>query len=334
MTPPSAAAPGAWVVALCGIGRLPFRVAPGASEPEPFPAHLAEEAQEAAMAQLLPALDRGGARERAAAVMLRGRDTVTGGSASSTEDKETLRAMVSTETDPVITVWALQRCSFENSPCRAAMAKRWLQQEPDSAAAWAAALVQEPQRRDEARQRMALLTGFDNHFGALAATALNAMPPEVLPYVQTLLMARAIGIEAAFGFAELQSLTALCKPPPAAGSPELRQCDAIARLMVEHADTLLVRRVGLRLGEAVGWGPQDRLRREWDAQLNAAVAAVDTDQPMSCAAVARLLNHVRAVGTLGEAAAIAERAAAVSAVSASRRVPALTPYSAAPPQSR
>jgi len=303
----AAAAPHAPMWDLCGVGRLPLpRNASTKIDPEQawaaLPPHLGRDAMADAYLVLFGALDAGPPRWRAAAVMLRGSD------AAGLPQALALPELARTTDDPVVAMWALQRCDLGASCLEAA--ERWARVEPQNLAPWAALLARQPQRRDELIARMAAATRFDRHEQALSQAVLEAMPATVAPYLQPALWIETIGVEAAMSMPAFNAVFDHCREPLAPGSEPLRVCTAIARTLVERSDGVIGVRLGLRLAERSYLGKAETAarRKALDSLLRPPDDLFDRQQPLSCAGVARTRAWVEQRASLGELGALQARA--------------------------
>jgi len=302
----------AGVVELCGLGtwtraaaagRAPEAAAPGLGLPD----HLGTDAIDAAWPQLLAALQAGPPRWRVAALLLDG--FFEPDAALRRQRAWAVARLAAGSGDAVALSWADARCA-DDGPCSDLVLPAWLQLEPRNALPWWRLLERVPQREPEALAMLRRAEAHSQHWGVLADTVRQAMPPQVLPYVQAGLLVQAVGIEAALAHGGGFPMLRRCRPAPPEGSERQAACARWASLLSERADTLLARRVGLRLGELAGW-PAERLaaqRQRLDA-LQAVPAGLDPEQPLSCRGVERIGNWVADAARLGEVAALAARAA-------------------------
>ncbi len=277
---------------LCGVGRLPVpagtRLSAGSGDLVDLPAHLGAEPAVMAMLRTLAVLDTGEARARAAAVLLRGTD------ASGAERAPALAALSAASIDPLVAMWAAERCQRAQGCDDAALAV-WRSREPDNAAAWLLWLQRHPQRRAEALQGLAGATRFSVHADALLAAFMAAQPADTPAYLEPALWSYAIGVEAARTVPQYQLASALCKPPLAPGSEVHAVCQRLAEVMTEQADTDLARHIGARIGERVGW-PADRVAQALERARAGQTqpAWLDAAQPLSCASVNTLRSALQA----------------------------------------
>lgn len=247
----------------------------------------------------MAALDTGSPRWRAAAVMLRGAD------AEGHSALPALSALAASSLDPVVASWVLMRCGYPGR-CAASDAQRWIDLEPDNLAAWLSIVELQPERKAEILQHAPAKRRFDLHHHELLEAVLQAMPTDLLPYVQNQVWVYVLGVEAAIGVFGPQTLTAHCRPAPAPGSQRQQDCAAIAKVLLGGSDHIIGRGVGVRLAELSGT-PQrqvDVWKAETNAWLSAVTLVMNEQQPLSCAAVTRTRAWLEVRSRLGELAAL------------------------------
>ncbi|MBA4175352.1 MAG: hypothetical protein C0505_02120 [Leptothrix sp. (in: Bacteria)] len=301
---------------MCGVGRLPVpRGAAARLDPEQalpaLPPHLGRDALADGYLTLFTALDAGPPRWRAAAMMLRGSDAA--GRLRATALPELAR----TTGDPVVAMWAQQRCDVGGS-CLAA-AEHWARVEAGNLAPWAALLALQPQRREELIARMAAAARFDVHQHVLSQTVLEAMPAGVASYLQPAIWIDVIGVEAAMPMPGFTGLFDHCREPLAPGSERMQVCAAIAHTLVERSDGWIGVRLGLRLAERSYLGKAEAAarRKALDTLLLPPDDLFDREQPLSCAGAARTRALVEQRARLGELGALRAQAAQRAASAAS-----------------
>jgi hypothetical protein len=315
---------------LCGVGRLPIPpalVALGVEAMLALPRHLGEDPQNAARKSLLNVMEHGSPRSQAAAALWRNQSAMLEGlrlatsaaSAASpnawappTTSAQTLQVVAklagAAETDAVLAAWLVNLCGTDPA-CRADAKARWLRADPDNGLARAEALgpTSSPESQAKARTTLSQAKHFQMQHGALAATVLASMPAEVPLYIQHMLLIEAVIVEGAYLIPPLAPFVDLCKTPTDAAARA--ECDAIARLMVERSDTLLVHRIGLKVGELSGW-PKDEVaarRAETDSRhLGPEMNWLLT--PNSCDAVKATKTWILELAEKGELAVLRERA--------------------------
>lgn len=327
-TPAAAPAASVPVWDLCGIGRMPVPAGtrlpaqpPNLNDMPDLPPHLGTATIDAGRAQLLAALRQGGARARAAAaywapVPVNDAMTPPGSNAAAEE----LVALAGD--DPMVLRWAVARC--QSSACREAVAARWVRIEPDNAVPRLMQMAERASVDADASRLLQAARIYRSYWGAFADTARQAMPAGLPGYVQALLLAEALGIDAAMPESSFMFASSMCKPPFNADGERRARCDTLGRLMSEQGDTFLAFGIGLRLREMAGLDPaQARALREPVRQLQAqysAIVRMELEHPLSCDSLAGMQHWIEAVGRDGELAAA--------------RAAAPNPYSATPPQSR
>ncbi len=295
----------------CGVGRLPRppgSTASGADLYTQMPAHLGADPTAAALERLVLALDAGNPRAQAAAVMLRGSD------ARGVAAVPALAALAASSADPVVASWLLMRCGRQ-APCSPADAQRWADLEPDNLAAWLRVAEHEPARLAEVLQRAPHAKRFDLHQMAWLDTVLQALPADVLPYVQMQVWAVVVGVEAAIAIPNVGLLGVHCRAPLEPGSARQQDCAAIAQVLLAPSDNLIGRGVGLRIAERSGTpkAQTDAWRAEMAVGQQRLWQSFDAQQPLSCKAVTQTqawLQLRKQLGELGALRALNAQAAA------------------------
>ncbi len=319
--------PDAKVWDLCGIGRLPIPqalLALATGRWTELPKHLGDTAQALGRERLQQALSQGDARARAAGLLLshsyaqrdawqtmatQNQRELTAESdaqlAKAATTQQALLALAQSSQDPVIASWALASCGFM-WPCRTQAAALWRQLDPSNAAALLVGPSQSPADQMPVIDAIAQSARFSSHFGSVAGTALAAMPADVPPYVQQLLLVDVIGLESVHvHLSGLAGLIPHCSPAPPPGSRQHATCQALARLLTERSDTLISQRIGFRLGELAGW-PKAQVNEQMQKfnELSAQAVLLAESGPYSCAAVEKSRAWVREVAAKGELAAL------------------------------
>ncbi|MDE2369086.1 MAG: hypothetical protein KGN16_08945 [Burkholderiales bacterium] len=306
---PGSAATGADVWDLCGIGRLPKPPGSAASGAgdwfDGLPPQLGSDAVATGMERLLEVLAAGDARSRAAAIVL-GPPADERGSSS-----QQLTDLALSSRDPVIALWALQRCSPGPQGCPASTVDSLVPLDPDNIAFQLWQIAAEPQRSERLFASMAQASRFKMHDGSLLATVQEAMPADLLPYVQQEIWVYVLGIEAAQSYPAFQSLTAYCRPGEHARPDRAATCHDIAQTLISTSDSLIGELIGLRIALWTGM-PQ----AEFDAR-RAALHLIppspwEQGQPRSCASIERFKAQVELRAREGEMGVWRAAAAAAS----------------------
>jgi hypothetical protein len=135
-------------------------------------------------------------------------------------------------------------------------------------------------------------------------TLVDAAWPEGLPeYLRSELLVRALGVE--LSVAEGAPVTLLRHCRASAGSDREALCSELATMAAERGDSLIALTLAARLGHEAGW-PAERVQalRDEFGRLQARSSELESDQPWSCAEVARLRDFLRLRADEGELAAL------------------------------
>ncbi len=313
---------------LCGVGRLPIPpavVASGIESMIDLPKHLGEDPLNAARRALFAAMDNGSPRAQGVVMLWRVQQAhsasyqqaVAASAPPNASLPDDIRARslqvvaklaAAAEHDALLATWLLALCD-NDAVCQAEAKARWLRADPDNGLARAQALEAKapPASQVQARKNISQAQSFQSRFGSLSATVLANMPPEVPLYVQQVLLLEAVSMDGAFGLPlGLSSLMDLCRAPT--GAVAHSECDAIARLMVERSDTLLTHRLGLSMGERLGWPKadvQERRARTQSTDLGPEMSWLF--EPYSCASAKTMRTWVLELAEKGEMALLLER---------------------------
>ncbi|MDE2372523.1 MAG: hypothetical protein KGN16_26390 [Burkholderiales bacterium] len=311
-TPGSAATgPGVWD--LCGIGRLPKPPGSAASGAgdwfDGLPPQLGSDAVAAGMEQLAKRLAAGDARSRAALIVLGASADALG-----TPSRQ-LADLAQSSRDPVIALWALQRCNRGPRGCPASTVANLVPMDPDNIAFQLWQIAAEPQRSERLFARMAQAGRFRMYDGSLLATVQAAMPADLLPYIQQEIWVVVLGVEAAQSYPAFQSLTNHCRPGKHATPDRAVACHDIAQTLIATSDSLLGELIGLRIALWTGM-PQSEFDARRAALHSIPPSPWDEGQPRSCASIERFKAQVELRAREGEMGV--RRAAAAAASQAQR----------------
>ena len=234
--------------------------------------------------------------------------------------RNSLARMALSSNDPRVYVLALHACAGglrEAGACQLLSVAQWARLDPDNAAPWfdmlaAATAASDPAAQDEALHHIATARRSDQRVLAMPAAVLAAAPSdEASTQAAVLLVAEAIGFQAAVAVPGYGPVFTLCKGPALLDANRRQTCSAIAETMVERSDTLLERGIGRKIGREVGW-PADRFDRiggEISDYQSHALAAFDLTSA-ACAPLWRFLDFVRRNARIGETGALREWVAA------------------------
>ena len=233
------------------------------------------------------------------------------------QSRDELARTAATTRDPRVYALAFNVCGgarLGDSACQLLSAEQWARLDPGNAAPWMYVLGQAVDRRDmsaqnEALHRIATSSRSDLRYLALSGLVLDHMPNDdaASPAALTLTI-ETIGIEVAFTHPGFQLVAKVCKGAPLRDWNRRESCSAVAELLVERADTLFERGLGVRIGTQIGWTTEriQRLSGEeaaYVASLTAPGAFAGTN---ACADIRRDLETVRRRARLGEAGALRE----------------------------
>lgn len=302
---------------LCGIGRLPKPPAPAASAPsdlfDNLPPHLGADGFERGLQALVHGLDQGPPRWRAAAVLLRG----TG--AAGEPYHLAMRKLASASNDPVVAMWALQRCGGLSS-CSPGDLQRWLALDPDNQLPWMVALDVFPEQRQAMVERLTQASRFDQHENALIGAVWEAVPPDFPPHLHLHLWIHVIGIDAGMSLEGLGAVVKSCPRGLKPGAAQALWCAKVARTMVDTSTSFLGLGVGLGLAERFYMSNKEAAQRRAEVQklMGLPIKELDFENPMSCTANERIRAWIQKRATLGELQAHRALASAQAASHAPR----------------
>jgi len=321
---------------LCGLGRIVVPGGGGDREggalPE-LPAPVGRFAFEEAQARLLQTLGGGDARLRVAAGLLQ--QPTTSDPAAEAAWARGLIADALASRDAQALRWAATACPFveDEGACRRRLVRARVQAEPANALHWLDWAAEEPASADAAWAGLARAQYWREHPLGLAGVLLGAVPPDVPGYLIGSLSMEAMARDTAFPAPPLAPVLQRCRAAssgaPAGSTAALAagatppapaaECERLARLLVEHGDSVQSLMLGRELGEHIGWAaPQlQRLDEEVAAlQKQEHHWAVDEKRPLGCDTVERQRQHIAAVQRDGELAVLRRNLAAARTATA------------------
>ena len=240
-------------------------------------------------------------------------------SASPTDDEpvvEPLVRLAQASRDPLVYGWALYLCHPRNdrrptNACLMLSHDEWASLAPDQAAPWLSLAGDEarPRRVDpaEAMYRASRATSIGTSAGALPALVLAAQPPGAGPLDRYAMLQGAIAVADAIA-ARTPYPTRHCGAALLADANRRQQCEALAQLFAQKAETTMDLVVAKSLGERLAW-PAERVKaigEEASALQWLANHRGVGDQPASCAGIERLGTTVNDAARLGEVGAARE----------------------------
>ena len=213
--------------------------------------------------------------------------------------------------DPAIYALALGQCGEGNwdmaaGPCQGLSLEHWTQIDPDNALPWLlissrADKAGDYLRADEALSRAARASRLQTHIDALAALALDRLPPEAPPLEKAVAGADLISI------ARLGSpiaLVTLCSEEALQAATRKERCSSITNLLATQGSNLIDAMLAAILGKRLGW-PEDKwmaLQRESDSDRRALTypwSQVDPGEGFRCAKLLRYDYYVEQLAAHG-----------------------------------
>ena len=208
--------------------------------------------------------------------------------------------------------------------CAALTPEGWQQRAPDDAAPWlwSASLAQE--RKDEAAVHSAIAQAsrkprLSDPWGAVLGPLLAL--PEVralTPLARVELLIGSIRVMASLP-GQVSVGASHCSKAALSAQDRRESCEALARLFVEQAPTMLHLGVGRRMGERLDWPPERQRMLDGEVRdlQNLITVAMPPEAMLSCQGIATFERHFADQVALGEVGALrklrAARAAAASA---------------------
>ena len=227
---------------------------------------------------------------------------------------QALAGMAASSSDPFVYASALRACALfavgdaSAAACQMLSAAQWARIDPNNSVPWLYEASQAAERGDlatlaEAMNRVAQARSSQDYRGeaeAIAEAAVREGPGEASA---TMLV---IGESAAWPLPPYQVASKYCSGPSLADSNRRQICDSIAHRFADQGSNFLEQRIGIRMGERVGWPPEQvaamRLRSEIEVLGYARGTTSGTIN--DCQGFARLrADRVRQAGLGGEVAA-------------------------------
>jgi hypothetical protein len=231
--------------------------------------------------------------------------------------RDALARLAATTSDPQVYALAMSTCSAAQSTegaCQMLSPEQWARLDPGNATPWLFILQQAGQRRDVATQndalyRIAMSRRSEQYSCSLPGLVLDHVPADEasMPVALTL-SSEALDVEKAWALPGYTALYDVCRPSALRDANRRQTCAAVAELLVDRADTLLERGIGVGLGRRLGWPDErvDRLQGEVDAYAASLNAFVPGGQVSNCAEIRRDLAIVQRHVRLGEAGGLRE----------------------------
>jgi hypothetical protein len=183
--------------------------------------------------------------------------------------------------DPGVYALAVYQCTLRNGQapsrsCEQIDLNTWANMDRDNASPWLtlatkARAVGDTTAENEAYAQAAKAKQFHNYAWALLSNAEPLYPADATPLERYELSTRIIGAAAAIPLDQTLYGSRHCSIETISDANVRRQCDAMAELLVNQANTVIDLAIGISIGTRVGW-PETRLsalRDRRDALLQA-----------------------------------------------------------------
>jgi hypothetical protein len=188
-------------------------------------------------------------------------------------------------------------------------AQQWARLDPSNAAPWLAMAAEAERRGDadtlgDAMFHVATAERDEQGWGRLPGLLIDHAPPGDNFLTGTLMLAiEGFGIDAASTTAHATAMK-YCSASNLADANRRESCESMAALLVDHSDTLLVRRMGAALGRRLGWSPE-RMRsieEERNAlyEMTLRAGPLEIDTSTRCKEIRRGLDRIREMAAYGE----------------------------------
>lgn len=218
-----------------------------------------------------------------------------------------LASMALNTRSPQVYAFAMAACQGQRREgvCLQLSPEQWARLDPDNAVPWLHVAADARERRDasataEALFRVSRAARADAHWGGLTGLVLARLPAELPPLDKVALASEVLAIESALS-PPFVPVSQYCAAAEVRDANRQQTCADVAEVLVNKGSSLVDVALGASIGQRVGW-PAERvaaLQDERDAIAQLAEQAVPA-HPWSCAALARTLNHLAAVGQHGE----------------------------------
>jgi hypothetical protein len=298
------------VVADTPPGQVPVAQAPPAPEFHwDVPAEVSEPVVQALMnAMLRKMATSGDVRQRAAALEL----GFQGNSSATTVAQ--LVQLAQASADPWVMLWAQRACmaSQPDAACAGFSVRQWLRVAPDNVMAWLALMNQEPAALEEALHGMSLATRADPGFMRVVMPLDQMLTDQVPAYLAIAVLDRAMLHEAPKVIVNYSPLLQACSLRPLTSANRRQVCQAIGKTMVDTGTDMVVRRVGAALLQRLDNDPRrgEAMKALGDAVSRKLITDIFSDQPYSCAVVARRRSYLQNFASQGEWVAMEDLARA------------------------
>lgn len=255
------------------------------------------------------------ARQQALGLMLQSTGAM---SSRHTDDPAALNAlarMAATSSDPLVYALALRSCGKfrvnSSDDCLEISERGWAQIDPNNAVPWLDLATEASERHDAAAEAEELhqaagASYLESDTDSLLAVAEPAMPPGLTPLEEYYVDVRLLGFQSALPLPYIRA-TRECSSLGDGTADVLKDCSALAELMVASGRTLIDFGLGVQLAERLSW-PAQRivdLRRERSALRMVEMGGPrDLSSPLSCREEVREMERARRWSASGELPAL------------------------------
>jgi hypothetical protein len=263
-------------------------------------------------------LDSPDTRARATGLLLQRSESLREDSAVQAEEsRDELVQLAAGGSDPAVYAIAVGLCQKELSnavtagACQRISLTEWARVDPSNAVPWIAVAQAARARGDLQAEAAAFARGAEArqmHYSgeSMLQSGLTEVPRDATPAEKASLSVELIGYEAAFIGPELSEVMRYCSVAAVKQTNIREECNAVAELLVGPETSLLYFSLGIRLGERVGWPPQQVQQLSAEKEALFQLEAGNTLVPSSCDGVARINTFIDDRVRLGEIAALRE----------------------------
>jgi hypothetical protein len=226
--------------------------------------------------------------------------------------------------DPAIFALAIAKCTKGVDDFAAPVAcpqltlDQWTRADPDNAVPWLQLAANARSKNNSAAEAAAFAHAaqahrYESYKWSMFAFAESAMPGGITAAEQWFLTEQTLGVEAAMPMPYITG-PKYCSREAASDATVLRQCNAMADLLMNKSNSLLEFSLGKSLGARIGWPAEviDALTQQLNASMEALdrMAPSDPNDQWSCDSVARgnaFISEWNRLGQRGLATAAIER---------------------------
>ena len=215
-------------------------------------------------------------------------------------------------------------CRYESTnACAALTPEGWQQRAADDAAPWLWAAFLAQERKDESALRSAMAqasrkTRLSDPWGAVLGPLLALPDTRALaPLARMELLIGPIGVMASLP-GQVSVVASHCSKAALSAQDRRESCEALARLFVEQAPTMLHLGVGRRMGESLDWPPERQRMLDGEVRdlQKLSTVAMPPAAMLSCQGVATFERYFADQAALGEVGALRKLRAARAVASA------------------